>query len=52
MVADIQDGKPIPPVYEVPDDKFELVVSQSKADHFNRWPLSPDLGNDPRLVVK
>jgi putative ABC transport system substrate-binding protein len=51
MVCDIHNGKPIPDVWEVPDDKFELVVSQAQATHFNRWPLPPKIANDPRKKV-
>lgn len=51
MLVDIEGGNPVPPVYEVPLDEFELVVSQSKATHFGRWPLPPAIDTDPRKVV-
>jgi putative ABC transport system substrate-binding protein len=51
MVADIDAGNPVPPVYEMQDANFELVVSQAKATHFQRWPLPSAIGNDPRLAV-
>jgi putative ABC transport system substrate-binding protein len=51
MCADIENGKPVPPVWEVPDANFELVVSETRATHFGRWPLPPVIGSDPRLVV-
>ena len=51
MLVDIENGNPVPPLYEVLDADFELVVSQSKATHFGRWPLPPVIANDPRKVV-
>jgi putative ABC transport system substrate-binding protein len=51
MASDIENGKPVPPVYEVPDAHFELVVSKGKASHFGRWPLPSAIGSDPRLKV-
>lgn len=51
MVIDIENGNPVPPVYEVQDADFELVVSQDKATHFGRWPLPPKIANDPRKKV-
>jgi putative ABC transport system substrate-binding protein len=51
MIKDINDGKKVPPVYQVPDTAFELVVSKSKASQFGRWPLPPAIATDPRLVV-
>ena len=51
MAADIADGNPVGPVYHVQDPDFELVVSQSKATHFGRWPLPSIIDSDPRLQV-
>jgi putative ABC transport system substrate-binding protein len=51
MVAAINDGQQVPPIYEVLDTAFQLVVSQSKATHFGRWPLPPVIDNDPHKVV-
>ena len=51
MAADIGNGNPVAPVYEVPVAAFELVVSQSKAKHFGRWPLPPAIASDPRLKL-
>ena len=51
MCIDIHNGNPVPPVWEVQDANFELVVSQAKATNFGRWPLPPVIGSDGRLVV-
>jgi putative ABC transport system substrate-binding protein len=51
MVATIHDQQPVPPIYEVPDTAFQLVVSQSRATHFGRWPLPSEMASDPRLVL-
>jgi hypothetical protein len=51
MCADICNGGPVPPVYEVQDANFELVVNKNKATHFGRWPLPSVIADDPRLVV-
>jgi putative tryptophan/tyrosine transport system substrate-binding protein len=51
MVIDIENGNPIPSIYQVPDANFELVVSKDKAMHFGRWPLPSAIATDPRLVV-
>jgi putative ABC transport system substrate-binding protein len=51
MLIDIQNGNPVPAVYEVQDTNFELVVRQEKATHFGRWPLPSAIDTDPRLVV-
>jgi hypothetical protein len=51
MVADIENGKPIPAVWEVQDANFELAVSRAKATQFHRWPLPSPIDTDPRKVV-
>jgi putative tryptophan/tyrosine transport system substrate-binding protein len=51
MAADIDNGSKVPPVYEVSDANFELVVSEDKAKKFGRWPLPPVIDGDPRLKV-
>ena len=51
MVAYILDSGKVPPVQDVPDSAFELVVSQAKATHFSRWPLPSAIASDPRLIV-
>jgi putative ABC transport system substrate-binding protein len=39
MVATIINGNPIPPIWQPQPGDFQLVVSQSRAQSFGKWPL-------------
>jgi putative tryptophan/tyrosine transport system substrate-binding protein len=48
MVTSIGAGHAVPPVTNAP---FELVISQSKATHFVRWPLPSSLPPVPPTII-
>jgi putative ABC transport system substrate-binding protein len=47
----IHQGGAVPPVYDVPDSAFELVVNEARAAQLNRWPLPEAMEKQRPTVV-